>query len=175
MATIVFTALGTMLGGPIGGLIGAVAGQAVDSSLFGGSVQGPRLNSLAITTSAYGSAISRHFGTMRVAGSIIWATNLVEHSQTTGGKGSPSVTTYTYTSSFAVALASRPIIGIGRIWADGNLLRRGRDSELVLKCAIAKQDDRHDQRCDAYGNQQINERKTFFVFCCHKMVLMIIQ
>ena len=123
MATIVFTALGTMLGGPIGGLIGAAAGQAVDSSLFGGSVQGPRLNSLAITTSAYGSAISRHYGTMRVAGSIIWATNLVEHSQTTGGKGSPSVTTYTYTSSFAVALASRPIIGIGRIWADGNLLR----------------------------------------------------
>ena len=40
-----------------------------------------------------------------------------------GGKGKPKVTTYSYTASFAVALASRPIAGIGRIWADGNLLR----------------------------------------------------
>ncbi len=124
MATLVFTAIGTLIGGPLGGVIGAMAGQQVDGMLFGGSAQGPRLNDLTVSTSAYGSPMARHFGQMRVAGSIIWATNLVEHSSTSGGgKGGPSATTYSYTTSFAVALASRPLLRVGRIWADGALLR----------------------------------------------------
>ena len=61
---------------------------------------------------------------MRVPGTIIWATDLVEHREKNGGgKASPSLTSYSYTASFAVALSSRPIVGLGRIWADGNLLR----------------------------------------------------
>lgn len=126
MATLIFTAIGTALGGPIGGVLGALAGSQVDSVIFGGggSATGPRLKDLSVTTSSYGSAIPRQFGTMRVAGTIIWATDLAEHNQTSGGgKGQASVTTYSYTSSFAVAISSRPILGIGRIWADGNLLR----------------------------------------------------
>jgi Putative phage tail protein len=125
MATLVFSALGTIFGGPLGGAIGALAGRQVDSLIFGGgNREGPRLKELAATASSYGTALPRHFGRMRVPGSVIWATDLVEHQQTEGGgKGSPSVTSFTYTASFAVALASRPIEGIGRIWADGNLLR----------------------------------------------------
>jgi len=125
MATLVFGALGTLIGGPLGGALGALAGRQVDSIIFGGgNRQGPRLKELAPTASSYGVAIPRHFGRMRVPGSIIWATDLVEHEQTEGGgKGRPSVTTYTYTASFAVALSSRPIRSVGRIWADGNLLR----------------------------------------------------
>lgn len=124
MATLIFSALGTLVGGPLGGVLGALAGQQVDAAIFGGEVQGPRLSDLSVTASSYGSAIPRHFGRMRVPGSIIWATDLVEHSQTSGGgKGSPSITTYSYTTSFAVALASRPLLSVGRIWADGKLLR----------------------------------------------------
>lgn len=124
MATLVFTAIGTLVGGPLGGVIGAMAGQQVDGMLFGGTVQGPRLSDLTVSTSSYGSPLPRHFGQMRVAGSIIWATNLVEHSSTSGGgKGGSSVTSYSYTSSFAVALASRPLTSVGRVWADGTLLR----------------------------------------------------
>lgn len=125
MATLVFSALGTLIGGPLGGAIGALAGRQVDSLIFGGgNREGPRLKELVATTSSYGTALPRHFGQMRVAGSIIWASGLVEHKQTQGsGKGKPSVTTYSYTASFAVALASRPILSVGRIWADGNLLR----------------------------------------------------
>ena len=125
MATLVFSAVGTLIGGPVGGAIGAFIGQQVDSAIIGGpNVQGPRLNDLSVSTSSYGAAIPRHYGQMRVAGSIIWATDLVEHSQTQGGsKGSTSVTSYSYTTSFAVALSSRPLQGVGRIWADGALLR----------------------------------------------------
>lgn len=125
MATLLLTAVGTVFGGPIGGSIGAIVGRQIDSAIFGGRrVEGPRLKDLTVQTSSYGSALPLHFGRMRAAGSVIWATELVEHKDTaSSGKGRPSVTTYTYTSSFAVAIASRPIAGIGRIWADGNLLR----------------------------------------------------
>jgi hypothetical protein len=125
MATLLLTAVGTVIGGPLGGAIGALVGRQVDAAIFGGrTVEGPRLKELAVQTSSYGSALPLHFGTMRTAGSVIWATDLVEHRKKQGGgKGRPSVTSYTYTSSFAVALGSRPIGAVGRIWADGNLLR----------------------------------------------------
>lgn len=125
MATLLFSALGTLVGGPLGGFIGALAGQQVDRAIIGsGNREGPRLKDLSLTTSSYGSPVPRHFGTMRVAGTVIWATDLVERGEKQGGgKGQPSVTTYSYSASFAVALSSRPIGAVGRIWADGNLLR----------------------------------------------------
>ncbi len=125
MATLVLSAVGTIFGGPIGGAIGALIGRQVDASMIGGrKVEGPRLKELAVQTSSYGSALPMHFGKVRASGTVIWATELVEHMEKSGGgKGRPSVTAYSYTVSFAVAVASRPIAGIGRIWADGNLLR----------------------------------------------------
>jgi hypothetical protein len=125
MATLVLTVVGTAIGGPLGGAIGAFVGRQVDSMIFGGGTRdGPRLTELNVTTSSYGMPVPRHFGTMRAPGQIIWATDLVEHrDKQGGGKGKPSVTTYSYSASFAVALSSRPIGGIGRIWADGKLLR----------------------------------------------------
>lgn len=125
MATLIFTAVGSMVGGPLGGAIGSMIGNQIDRVIIGSSKrEGPRLQDLAVTTSSYGSPIARHFGTMRAAGSIIWATDLVEsNSASGGGKGKPSTTQYSYSVSFAVALASRPISAVGRIWADGNLLR----------------------------------------------------
>lgn len=124
MATLLLTAVGTVLGGPLGGALGALLGSQIDGAVFGGKkVEGPRLKELTVQTSSYGTAIPLHFGRMRTAGSVIWSTELVETKEKSGGKGRPSVTRYTYSASFAVALASRPISGIGRIWADGNLLR----------------------------------------------------
>ncbi|RIV85335.1 hypothetical protein D2V17_10735 [Aurantiacibacter xanthus] len=125
MATLILTTVGTVLGGPIGGALGSLLGNQIDRAVFKpGGREGPRLKELAVTSSSYGTPIPRYFGTMRAAGSVIWATDLVETSETTGGgKSSPSVKTYSYSCSFAVALASRPIARLGRIWADGRLLR----------------------------------------------------
>jgi hypothetical protein len=124
MATLVLTAVGTAVGGPLGGAIGALVGNKLDRSLFGpGGREGPRLQELKVTSSSYGTPIARHYGRVRSAGSIIWSTDLIESSSKSGGKGKPSVTSFSYAISFAVALSSRPIIDVGRIWADGNLLR----------------------------------------------------
>ncbi|USA39028.1 GTA baseplate fiber-binding domain-containing protein [Pelagerythrobacter marinus] len=125
MATLVLGTIGTLVGGPLGGALGTIVGRGIDGAVIGtGRREGPRLKDLAVTTSSYGQPLPRHFGRMRVAGSVIWATDLVENRETGGGgKGRPKTTTYSYSSSFAVALSSRPIAGLGRIWADGKLLR----------------------------------------------------
>ncbi|WP_196221756.1 phage tail protein [Sphingobium sp. CAP-1] len=126
MATVVLTAVGTVLGGPIGGAIGAVIGNVIDNQILfkPKGREGARLAELQVQTSSYGTQVPKIFGTMRIAGTVIWATDLKEtKSKSGGGKGRPSVTTYSYSASFAVALSARAIRSIGRIWADGNLLR----------------------------------------------------
>jgi hypothetical protein len=125
MATLVLTVAGTTIGGPVGGAIGAIIGQQIDGRLFAPKArQGPRLGELAVQTSSYGSQIPKLFGTMRVAGTVIWATDLKEErSKSGGGKGQPKTVNYSYSANFAVALSGRPIIAVRRIWADGKLLR----------------------------------------------------
>lgn len=125
MATLILSTAGRALGGPIGGAIGALIGQQIDNKLFGPKDrEGARLDDLRIQTSSYGTPIPKIFGTLRVAGTVIWATDLKEErNREGGGKGRPGSVTYSYSASFAVALSSRPILGIKRIWADGKLLR----------------------------------------------------
>lgn len=126
MATLVLTVVGQVLGGPIGGSIGSVIGQYVDQTIIFApkARHGPRLGDLSVQTSSYGSPIPRIFGTMRVAGTVIWSTDLIEsRAAGGGGKGRPKTINYSYAASFAVALSARPVLGVGRIWADGKLLR----------------------------------------------------
>lgn len=125
MATVVLSAVGAIVGGPIGAAVGAAIGQQVDNVIFApGRRQGPRLGDLTVQTSSYGSAIAKLFGTVRVSGTVIWATDLKEGRATrSNGKGRGSTDVYSYSASFAVALSGRRIAGIGRIWADGKLLR----------------------------------------------------
>ncbi|WP_340265309.1 phage tail protein [Sphingobium mellinum] len=126
MATLVLTALGTAIGGPIGAAIGGLIGNAFDQNILfrPRGREGRRLADLQLQTSTYGTQIPKLFGTMRVAGTVIWATDLKEQRHKSGGgKGRPSVTSYSYSASFAVALSARAVRSVGRIWADGNLLR----------------------------------------------------
>ncbi|MPS67622.1 MAG: hypothetical protein E2586_03900 [Novosphingobium sp.] len=149
MATLVFSTVGTALGGPVGGAIGSLVGSQFDAAIFGSpNRQGARLKELEVTTSSYGQPLPRHFGRMRVAGQMIWAAELTEHSETLGGgKGAPSVTTYSYSASFAVALSSRPILALGRIWADGRLLR-GAEGDLKVGGTLRIHTGHGDQACD---------------------------
>ena len=125
MATLILTAVGSAVGGPIGGAIGAIIGQQADAAIFAPKPRhGPRLGDLSVQTSSYGTQIPKIFGTMRVAGTVIWATDLKEDkTKSGGGKGRPKTVSYSYSASFAVALSGRPVRAVRRIWADGKLLR----------------------------------------------------
>ncbi|BCP52836.1 hypothetical protein K32_14530 [Kaistia sp. 32K] len=130
MATLVLQAAGAAIGGlfgPVGailgGAVGAMAGYAVDKTLFGRDVEGPRLGDLSVQRSEEGTPIPRVYGRARLAGQVIWATQFQEvKEEEEGGKGGPTVTTYSYFANFAVGICEGPIARIGRVWADGNLI-----------------------------------------------------
>lgn len=133
MATVALRIAGTALGGvfgpvgaAIGGAVGALAGATIDNALINSTrhLEGARLSGARPMTADAGHAIPRAFGYCRVAGSVVWATQLLETASTTriGGKGGPKRTDYAYSCSFAVAICEGPVSMIKRIWADGKEL-----------------------------------------------------
>ncbi|WP_288948175.1 glycoside hydrolase/phage tail family protein [uncultured Paracoccus sp.] len=136
MATILLAAVGASLGSGFGGTVlglsgavigravGATLGRVIDQRLLGGgskAVETGRVDRLRIQTAGEGTSIPRLWGQMRLPGHAIWAGPVVEtRREHGGGKGSgPSVTEIGYRLSFALALCEGPILGVGRVWADG--------------------------------------------------------
>lgn len=146
MATLVLSTAGTVLGGPVGGAIGALIGQSLDRQLLGPATRGPRVGDLSVQSSSYGTQIPRVYGSMRVAGTVVWSTDLVESKDMSGVKGQPDLT-YSYSVSLAVALSSRPAGAIGRIWADGKLLR-GAEGDFKLPVTFRLHDGSENQQID---------------------------
>ena len=150
MATLVLSSVGTLVGGPVGGALSALAGRQLDRAVFGGPEgrEGPRLKELTVSTSSYGTAIPAVLGRMRIAGTMVWASDIAESAETGGGgKGRPSTTSYFYSASFAVALSCLPIARVGRIWADGTLLRDSA-GKLATGGTIRVHTGHSDQRAD---------------------------
>lgn len=129
MATILLQVAGAALGsllGPVGSAIGAaagaIAGYSIDQALINGTrrVEGPRLQGARPFTAEEGAALPRVYGTVRVGGTMIWATRFEEASSTSRqGKNGPRVTEYSYFASVAFALCEGEIAGVRRVWADG--------------------------------------------------------
>lgn len=124
---------GAVVGGIVGGVSGAslgfqigyMAGTYVDPQDT--RVEGQKLDSLKVQDSSYGGGIPKIFGTMRTAGNVIWATDLIQHEKDDtrkGGKGGDTQTqvTYTYTANFALAVCEGEIDEIVKVWADGKVL-----------------------------------------------------
>lgn len=101
-------ALGFTVGAGLGSALGHHHGSAPPTA-------GPRLSDLKVQTSIYGVAIPRLYGTYRISGNMIWASELIERSD-------PNKTQYHYYANFALGLCGGPIAGFRRVWADGKLL-----------------------------------------------------
>ena len=118
----------TLAGSAFVGIAG-VAGQALSAALLGGGRQhteGPRSATLAVATSSEGAAIRRIYGTIRIPADTIWALSKREIPTTQkAGKafgGGSSSTTYSYRGSFAQLLGYGPFDGIGRTWANSEII-----------------------------------------------------
>ncbi|TNE36264.1 MAG: hypothetical protein EP348_07285 [Alphaproteobacteria bacterium] len=133
MATLALGMVGAGIGAVTG--VGAGAGWLVGTALGrvlfpedGGNGTGPRLSDLKITGASYGASIPRVYGTMRLAGNIIWAGPLRSEAVTAttgggkGGAGGSSVTGYHYYTSFAVGICEGPMAALLKIWADGEVI-----------------------------------------------------
>ncbi|WP_028714363.1 glycoside hydrolase TIM-barrel-like domain-containing protein [Paracoccus sp. J55] len=165
MATLILGAVGTAIGtavggtatflglsaGAVGGMIGSGIGSVVDawivqSLMPGQKFEGQRLDAQRITSSTEGAVIPRVFGTTRIGGNVIWATDFREEVKKTtqGGKGGgPEVETteYTYYASFAVGICEGQIGGIGRVWADGELLDMSNITMRVYRGTESQEQD----------------------------------
>lgn len=129
------TAVGTYVGGPVGGFIGGQIGSAIGSKLGGTNKKfydGARLEELAVQTSTYGKTVPKVWGSVRLAGNVIWSLPIKEMVTTTtvsgGGKGGgakrskSTQTEYSYYVTLAIAVCEGEITRIDRVWADAKLL-----------------------------------------------------
>ncbi len=128
-------------GGYAFGPIGAAAGALLGSFLFGSSgpdIEGPRLGDLDVSSSTYGGVIPLGFGVQKVAGTIIWATDIEEEKRkrTEGegifGWGGQDVTEYFYYGNFAVAFGEGPAVDVLRLWAGSKLIFDRRDPVAAM-------------------------------------------
>jgi hypothetical protein len=131
MATLLLQAAGASLGGlfgPLGAIVGraagALAGNLIDRSLISSftTIEGSRLSTARIPGADEGTTINRVYGTIRIGGTLIWATRFEEEVTTerSGGKATgPRIETFSYFANFAIGLCEGPIAGIRRVWADG--------------------------------------------------------
>jgi hypothetical protein len=95
---------------------GLMTGSLIGSSLFKNTNNsGSRLSDLKVQSSAYGNAIPIVFGSYRVAGNVIWSTNLQQV-----GTGT------SYMVSCAIAICAGPVVGVTRVWADNKLIYNAR-------------------------------------------------
>ena len=132
MAVLALAAVGSAIGGAAitgtvmgmsGAAFGWMVGSMAGSLLFPPKApDGPRIEDKSVQVSTYGQPIPRIYGTHRMAGNVLWSTDLIETAKEEGGKGGPSYTTYSYRASFAVSICQGPITGIRRMWADGKLI-----------------------------------------------------
>ncbi len=132
--TIAGTAIGAFFGQPgLGAAIGgAIGGAAFPEEGPTVETEGPRLSTLRISSSNYGTPIPWVFGTQRVGVQLVWATNIVEtrtETSTTsgggkggGGGGATQIhATYTYQANGAL-LCARGEKDIVKIWADSKVI-----------------------------------------------------
>lgn len=131
MATLALSLAGQFVGGAVGGPIGAtvgralgaLAGSAVDAQLFGEKPQPVARPDIRLQGSSEGGAVPRLYGWSRLAGNIIWATELEEITrESRGGKGTSEADESEICASFAVAFCEGEVSRLGRVWADGQLL-----------------------------------------------------
>jgi len=128
VASFVLGAVGSIFGGPLGGIVGSLVGGIIDQALFGTTkhVYGPRLSDLnQITGGSPGEAIKRVRGKVRVTGTPIYSSGLVEVETTTtsGSKfNKVKTTTYSYYVNTAILISKGPIAKVHQIYADKKLI-----------------------------------------------------
>lgn len=128
MATMLLTTVANAAGAVATTAAMQISTSLLNQAIFGNqtqTIQGPRIDRLHLNTASQGAGVPRVWGRMRVGGRLIWTTHFketVDAQEVGGGKGggpSTRVEEYSYSLTFAIALAEGPIDRIGRVWFDG--------------------------------------------------------
>ena len=109
--------LGFWIGGPVGAAIGWSLGAYA-------TAEEPviELPDLRVQTSQYGTGLPFIAGKQRLSGNIIWSADKTTYTVDEGGKGGPPGSNQTgYKISIAIAICQGPILGISRVWEQGEI------------------------------------------------------
>jgi len=185
MATLLLSAAGAAAGSAVGGsvlglsaavigrAVGATVGQLIDQRLMGSGsevIERGRIDRFRLTGASEGTAVAQLYGRMRIGGQVIWASEFSEARSTqrvSGGKGAPkgpSVTSYSYSVSLAVALCEGQISHVARIWADGEELPRGSVSMRVYPGSEFQAADPKIAAVEGAGNAPTYRGTAYVVF-----------
>ena len=142
--TVVGYAVGTYFGYPqLGAVVGGIVGAAVTKQP---GQQGPRLGDLRVQGTEYGQPIPWVFGSPRLAGQIVWASNRREIANTekVGKGGGQKVTTFTYEVDLLIVLSENVTAGVAREWLNGELVfngvpKAGVWTDLIVYTGVADQ------------------------------------
>lgn len=107
--------------------VGDLVGNTIADTIFGSrkTIHGKRVHHINEQKMAEGEFIPNVYGKVRLAGSIIWMSDVSEYLTVEKKRSKSSETSrtdYTYTVSLAIGLCEGPISSVGRIWADGVLI-----------------------------------------------------
>ncbi len=134
MSSVIFPQISKIAGNAVGGPLGEVIGLGANllhDSLAKPKTQhsmGPRLTEITMQTATYGKMIPIVYGTVKLAGNIIWAGKVKEHRQDhyqRRGKFSSRAlvaSQFHYTISVAIAICEGEINQILRVWANDKLV-----------------------------------------------------
>jgi hypothetical protein len=166
MAQLALAGAGAVLGSAVGmPYLGFALGSMLGGVLFPQDgppdqiQEGPRLHDLKVQSSAHGAMLPLVYGTVRIAGNVIWAADLEEQvvTETTsasggkGGGGSVTSTTrsYIYFASFAVGLCAGAISSVDRVWANGKLVHDNTSSLLDMAVYLGDETQAPDDRIES--------------------------
>jgi hypothetical protein len=138
MSSTIIPQIGSVMGGAIAGPIGSAIGHGA-ATIIGQEFEnrltrkrpamlGPRLMEISLQTASYGKMIPIVYGTAKLAGNIIWASEIKEdrhnHYRRRGKSGGRSVvaTEFTYRVSLAIAICEGEVNEIQRVWVNDKLI-----------------------------------------------------
>lgn len=120
-------AIGAYFGVPgLGFAVGSMVGQLLLPGPDEPKQSGPRLGDSQVQISSYGTPIPLTYGTIRIAGNVIWGSQVQEviKTESSGGKGGQpkqETETFSYRWTGAIALCGNQIAGIKRVWVNDQL------------------------------------------------------
>lgn len=155
------TALGGTFGGAIGQVVGASIGQEIDNNVLfprpKATNLGARLIDLSIQTSTYGKTIPIIYGKVKLAGNIIWASEIKEEREDIYQKRSKfggkylAASQYRYSISLAIAIGEGEIDEICRVWLNDQLVDPRRACYRFYKGSESQMPDPLIEAIEGYG------------------------
>lgn len=102
--------------------IGFAVGYALGGYIDPTKVYGPKLTDLKLQGSQYGAFEPIPFGKVRLAGNVIWQTDLKSHEQSSGKGGGTKTVSTTYSASFDIEFCRVQGMQLAQLFADGRLI-----------------------------------------------------